>query len=123
MPMPPYPLRCYRPGCEQPAVYKIAARWSDGATEELKTYALTCAACLAEWYRCSCVKQAACRLAPGETLDRPGIFELVRGNRDRQLRRRNDLEDQVAAATDERRMETCGSDPAGEGPHNSQGSV
>jgi hypothetical protein len=103
MPISPYPLHCYRSGCEQPAGYKIAARWSDGVTEELKTYALTCAACLAEWYRRSCVKQAACRLAPGETLDRPGIYELVRGNRDRQLRRRNDLEHQVPAATVEQR--------------------
>ena len=37
MPMPPYPVLCYRPGCGKPAVYKIAARWSDGVTEELTT--------------------------------------------------------------------------------------
>ena len=30
MPMPPYPILCYRKGCNHPAVYKIAARWSDG---------------------------------------------------------------------------------------------
>jgi hypothetical protein len=92
MPMPPYPLRCHRPGCEELAVYKIAARWSDGVTQELKTYALTCPACLAECFQRSRAKQAACRLAPGETLEAPGIYELVRGRRDQQLARRADLE-------------------------------
>jgi hypothetical protein len=93
--MPPYPVRCYRPGCDQLAVYKIAARWSDGVTQELKTYALTCAACLAEWYRRACEKQASCRLAAGEMLERPGIFDLVRGQRDQQLQRRQDLEQTI----------------------------
>jgi len=30
----PYPGLCYRPGCGLPALYKIAARWSDGITFE-----------------------------------------------------------------------------------------
>ena len=92
MPMPPYPVHCYRPGCEGLAVYKIAARWSDGITQELKTYALTCPDCLAEQLRRSQAKQAACRLAPGETLEPPGVYELARGRRDRGLVRRPDLE-------------------------------
>jgi hypothetical protein len=98
MPMPPYSIRCYRRGCEELAVYKIAARWSDGITQELKTYALTCPACLAESFRLSRVKQAACRLASGETLGSPGIYELAHGQRDRQLIRREDLEQQLAAS-------------------------
>ncbi len=92
MPMPSYPIRCYTGGCPELAVYKIAARWSDGVTQELKTYALACSACLPEAFRRSCVKQAACRLAPGETLESPGIYELVRGRRDPQLVRRVELE-------------------------------
>jgi hypothetical protein len=92
MSMPSYPLRCYTPGCSELAVYKIAARWSDGVTQELKTYTLSCPACLAEAFRKSRAKQAACRLAPGETLESPGIYELVRGQRDPQLLRRHDLE-------------------------------
>src|SRR5437763_17186405 len=96
MPMPPYPVLCYTPGCGQPAVYKIAARWSDGITEELKTYGLTCAACLPEWYRQSRAKQAACRRAPGEILEPPGIYELGDGLRDRQVQRRLDLESPFA---------------------------
>ncbi len=94
MPMPPYPVPCYHPGCPNLAVYKIAASWSDGLTQELKTYALCCAACLKELYQLSCRKQAACRLAPNEKLARPGIFEVVRGQRDQQLARVSDLEKQ-----------------------------
>ena len=97
--MSPYPVRCYRRGCEQLAVYKIAARWSDGVTHELKTYALSCADCLAEQYRQSRIKQKACRLAKGETLEMPSIFDLVRGERDQRLQRREDLENALSATT------------------------
>jgi hypothetical protein len=95
--MPSYPISCYTRGCKTLAVYKIAARWSDGVTQELKTYALACAACLAESFRHSQAKQAACRLAPGETLEAPGIYELVHGRRDPELSRRTDLERQLSA--------------------------
>jgi hypothetical protein len=95
MPMPSYPVRCYEPGCGRPAVYKIAARWSDGITKELKTYGLTCAECLAAWFQRSCAEQAACRLTRGETLDSPGIYELACGSRDQQLVRREDLEEEL----------------------------
>lgn len=92
MPMPPYVVRCSHPGCQQPAHYKIAARWSDGITQELKTYALSCDSCLTEQFLRSRQKQLGCRLAPGETLESPSIYELVRGHRDQQLVRRTDLE-------------------------------
>jgi hypothetical protein len=97
MPMPPYPILCYTRGCGRPALYKIAARWSDGVTQELKTYALTCAECLGESLRASRAKQAACRLAAGETLEAPGVYELAHGVRDPQLRRRTDLEQESPA--------------------------
>src|SRR5262245_17223685 len=97
MPMPPYAVICYKRGCEQPATYKIAARWSDGVTQELKTYALSCEGCLADQFAASRRKQAACRLAPGETLEAPGIYLLTRGQRDQQLSRRADLEQQLSA--------------------------
>ncbi len=90
--MPPYPVLCYTRGCGRPAAYKIAARWSDGATEELKTYALCCPECLADWLRRTREKQNACRRAPGEILETPGVYELARGQRDRKLVRRPDLE-------------------------------
>lgn len=90
-----YPLSCQRTDCGRPALYKIAARWSDGATEELKTYALCCATCLPDIYRLSRQKQAACRLAAGETLEPPGIYELARGRRDCQLQRLPEMEQKL----------------------------
>jgi hypothetical protein len=96
-----YPVRCYTPGCGRPAVFKIAARWSDGITHELKTYALTCEACLAGLFRRSCERQSVCRLAPDETLEVPGIYELAPARRDRQLTRRPDLETALLAAPPE----------------------
>lgn len=99
MPMPPYSVCCY--GCGQPAAYKIAARWSDGVTHELKTYGICCATCLGEWLRRGRARQTACRLAPGETLEAPGVYEMVRGRRDPQLTRRQDLEEQLAASEPE----------------------
>jgi hypothetical protein len=93
--MPPYPLICFRAGCDRPAIYKIAARWSDGVTQELKTYALSCQGCLADLYAGSVKRQSQCRLSGNETLERPGIYQLVRGQRDRQLQRLRELEDQL----------------------------
>jgi hypothetical protein len=95
MPMPAYPVLCYAPGCDHSAAFKVAACWSDGTTRELKTYALACPDCLPDLFAAAKVKLAACRLAPGETLDGPGIFELQRGDRDKTLRRRPELETEL----------------------------
>ena len=95
MPMPPYPILCYRQGCTRPAVYKIAAQWSDGITRELKTYALTCEECLSDYFHQSRQRQKACRTTPGETLETPSIFRMVRGQRDRVLERLPDLEEKL----------------------------
>lgn len=90
--MPPYPVMCYARGCPREAAYKIAARWSDGVTGELKTYFLACAECLPGLYRAARAKQAACRLAAGETLGPPEVFEMRHGARDRELVRRPEPE-------------------------------
>jgi hypothetical protein len=94
--MSSYPIYCYTPHCGQLAVYKIAARWSDSVTGELKTYALCCEKCLPDWYRKSREKQAACRLAKRETLETPGIYRLKHGQRDRGLERLTELETQLS---------------------------
>ena len=94
--MPSYPIYCTTRGCNHLAVYKIAARWSDGFTHELKTYALTCEACLPDWFRRSRAKHAACRLVSGETLEPPGIYTLKHGSRDAGLHRVPELEQQLA---------------------------
>jgi hypothetical protein len=95
MGMPPYAIHCQRPGCGRLAIYKIAARWSDGITEELKTYSLCCEECLPDSFRRSRQAQKACRLAAGEILETPGIYRLDRGRRDRSLERVRDLEESV----------------------------
>jgi hypothetical protein len=96
--MSPYPVLCYGPECSAPAVFKIAARWSDGTTYELKTYALTCTACLPKLFAMAVEKRDTCRLTTGETLDAPGVYDLARGSRDRALARRADIEEQLASA-------------------------
>jgi hypothetical protein len=93
--MPPYPILCYEPGCGVPAAYKIAARWSDGLTSELKTYGLACEQHLPAWFRWSLERQASCRRAKDEILERPGIYLLGRGRRDVQLIRLAELEEQL----------------------------
>jgi hypothetical protein len=90
MGMPPYPVLCSTAGCGRAASVKIAARWSDGATAELKTYYLACEACVGGLFADATRKRAACRLAPGETLNPPAVFELTRGARDRELVRHPD---------------------------------
>lgn len=92
-----YRIECHSKGCTNEAAFKIAADWSDGLTGELKTYSLCCESCLAAEFRASRRKQAACRLAPGESLEVPGIYRLVRGQRDRDLQRLSE---------DELRLET-----------------
>lgn len=98
--MPPYPISCYTRGCKNLAAYKIAARWSDGHTQELKTYGLCCHDCLEKWFRQSRRKQRECRLTVNETLESPGIYALERGQRDQQLRRLEDLEKRFAEAVE-----------------------
>jgi hypothetical protein len=91
MPLENYVIRCCTKDCPREAQFKIASRWSDGITGELKTYALCCAECLPECLRASRQKQTACRLAGGETLEPPEVFRLRRGARDRELERLPDL--------------------------------
>lgn len=90
--MPPYRVMCHSRDCPSEADFKIAARWSDGVTRELKTYFLACGRCLPGLYAKSLVKKRACRLTPGESIGDPEVFELIRGQRDVELVRREELE-------------------------------
>ena len=65
-------------------------------TGELKTYSLCCAECLADHFRESRIKQAACRLAVGEMLEPPGIYLIRRGAHDYELRRMTEMEIQLS---------------------------
>ena len=87
-----YPVLCEGPKCRQLAVYKIAARWTDGQTSELKTYGLACETCLLKLYHASIKRQLTARTLPGEVGERPGMYRLHGGDRDRDLFRMNELE-------------------------------
>src|SRR4051812_18543413 len=100
MPMPPYQVFCYRPACKHPAVYKIAARWSDGVVAELKTYGLYCEEHLPEGFAESRAKRATCRLTTGEILEEPGVYQLQRGERDQALQRLPDVEAKLTASAE-----------------------
>lgn len=93
-----YPIVCTNRPCPNPAQFKIAARWTDGITEELKTYGLTCEQCLADVYRRSMEKQKSCHLAQGEVLSLPRIFHLRRGQRDGELQPLPELEEIILQA-------------------------
>ena len=95
MPLQYYLVRCYNKKCLRAALYKIASRWSDGVTSELKTYSLCCKECLPLHFGDSQIKQAACRLAPGETLELPGIYRICRGAHDYELERQEELEEEM----------------------------
>lgn len=92
-----YEVRCTNPGCDRPAVYKIAARWSDDLTEELKTYALVCEECLPRVYPQCLDRSRRCKTAAFETLETPGIYRLDRGRKDSELERLEELEARLAA--------------------------
>jgi hypothetical protein len=96
MPMPTYQVFCHGKDCKHPAVYKIAARWSDGVVSELKTYGLCCEDHLRDTFRRARERQKACRLTTGETLGPPGVYHLARGRRDQALERLEPLEQQFS---------------------------
>jgi hypothetical protein len=95
MPMPAYPIYCYTKGCKHLAVYKIAARWSDGVRSELKNYGLCCEECLPAWFRQSRQKQMQCRLTAGESLEPAGIYHMQHGERDKALPRMPEIEEKL----------------------------
>ena len=95
MPMPSYSVYCSTKGCKHLALYKIAARWSDGIESELKTYGLCCQDCLPRWFQQCREKHRQCRLTEKETLDAPGVYQLQRGQRDLSLSRLPELEQQL----------------------------
>ncbi len=80
-----YRPRCSHPSCNQPALFKVGAVWSDGTSRELKNYGLTC-----ETHRQSQLERArhnrdGLRLAEGETVGAVALFVLEPGRRDTEL--------------------------------------
>jgi len=80
----------YRPSCsagrcDQPAVYKIAATWSDGSSRELKSYGLTCEVHRDSYLAAARRHHEGLRLSDGETVGPVEIYLLRSGCRDAEL--------------------------------------
>ena len=80
-----YQPACSSPGCDLPAVYKVAANWSDGTSQELKNYGLAC-----EEHRQSALdaarkRRAALKLWDGETVGTISLYKIQPGRRDVEL--------------------------------------
>lgn len=76
---------CSAPGCEEAAVYKVGAPWSDGSRRELKNYGMACPA-----HRDSQLSRArdncnGLKLEPGETMGDVCLFRLDSDRRDSEL--------------------------------------
>jgi hypothetical protein len=97
--MPSYPVMCYTKGCPERAIYKIATRWTDGITSELKTYSLSCEACLKNAFLDARKRRQACRLTVGESLEIPSIYRLSDGTRDRELTRLPETEEAILVSS------------------------
>jgi hypothetical protein len=77
----------YRPGCSanqcpKPAVYKIAATWSDGSSGELKNYGLACEQHREEQLSVARRHHQGLRLAEAETVGPVQLYLLRPGCRD-----------------------------------------
>ncbi len=82
-----YQITCSAPNCNQPAVYKIAAPWSDGISRELKNYGLACEAHRDSQLARGQLHRQGLVLAEGETVGQVGLYQLVPGKRDLELPR------------------------------------
>jgi hypothetical protein len=95
----------YRPGCsaigcDETAVYKIAATWSDGTSRELKNYGLACEAHRDSQLEVARLHHIGLRLSEGETVGPVELYLSLSGCRDTQLSRFNDPAMNQAPPTD-----------------------
>ncbi len=82
-----YQPRCYAPKCGQPAVYKVAAPWSNGTSHELKNYGLACEAHRDSQLALARLHSQGLLLAEGETVGTVGLYRLDSSRRDVELKR------------------------------------
>ena len=81
-----YQPRCSQPGCDRPAIYKVAAPWTNGTIRELKTYAMACDAHRAALLARGRSHREGLPLAEGESVGRVGLYQLLPGVLDADLR-------------------------------------
>lgn len=82
-----YVPSCSAQGCGQPAVYKVAASWSNGTSQELKCYGLACEAHRDGQLARAQANRKALVLAEGETVGAVGLYHFVAGKLDAELER------------------------------------
>ncbi|WP_406693594.1 hypothetical protein V5E97_21405 [Singulisphaera sp. Ch08] len=78
---------CSAPHCDNSAVYKVAAPWSNGRSRELKSYGLACEAHRDSQLALAQLHRQGLKLAEGETIGPVGLYELAAGKRDAELSR------------------------------------
>ncbi|WP_206108074.1 hypothetical protein [Paludisphaera soli] len=76
---------CSAPGCREPAVYKIAAPWSDGPRRELKNYGLACAIHRDAQLARGRSHRDGLKLEVGESMGDVRLFRLDPDRRDTEL--------------------------------------
>jgi hypothetical protein len=81
---------CSSPHCNAPALYKIAAAWSNGTSRELKNYGLACDAHRSSQLARAQLHSQGVALAEGETVGQVGVYRLQPGERDATLVRMPD---------------------------------
>jgi hypothetical protein len=82
-----YQPTCSAQNCDKPAVYKVAAAWSNGTSRELKNYGLACEDHRDSQLSLAQVHRKDLKLAQGETVGPVGLYQLVPGRRDAELPR------------------------------------
>jgi len=82
-----YTPTCSAPDCEAPAVFKVAAPWSNGTSHELKNYGLACEAHRDSLLVRAKLHQRNLALVEGETMGSVGLYSLKNGTLDSSLER------------------------------------
>jgi hypothetical protein len=80
-----YQPTCSSPRCGKPALFKIAAPWSNGTSRELKSYGLACEDHRDSQLALAKIHGKGITLAEGETLGDVGLYRLDLGRRDLEL--------------------------------------
>jgi hypothetical protein len=81
-----YPPGCSSPTCRRPALYKIAAAWSDGTSRELKNYGLACDVHRESQLTAARDRHQALKRSDGESVGPVELYVLRLGCRDIELK-------------------------------------
>jgi hypothetical protein len=82
-----YQATCTAANCTKPAVYKVAAPWSNGTSRELKNYGLACEEHRDAQLATAQAHRKGLKLAEGETVGQVGLYKVIPGKRDVELPR------------------------------------